>query len=70
MDCKKCIHCLQVRKDNPSIVCDNKKLMSKLKLLGAYLLIEEPAYCACFKTAKQQKKELNKNRRNKKWKNK
>lgn len=58
MECKKCIHCLQIRKDKPSIVCDCKLLKKRLGLMGAYLLIEEPKYCACFKTYKQLKKEL------------
>jgi hypothetical protein len=60
MNCKKCIYCVQSKRENLKVVCSNKTLLTKLGLYEDYACIGEPCYCKFYKSKSQYLKERNK----------
>lgn len=52
MNCKKCIYCIQSKRCELSVICSNKKLLTKLGYTDEYEKISEPCYCVFYKTKK------------------
>ena len=57
MNCRDCIYCIQEKRYQSSIICQNKQLIEKRGLGKEYALIDEPSYCIFYKTWKQYLKE-------------
>lgn len=57
MNCRNCIYCVQEKRYQASIVCQNKQLIEKRGLDKEYALVDEPNYCIFYTTLKQYAKE-------------
>ena len=56
MNCKNCIYCVQSKKEQLTIVCKNKKLLTNLGCNTpgkSYYKIDEPEYCAFYLNKKK-----------------
>ena len=62
MDCKNCVYCVQEKRYQTEIVCQNKQLIEKCELGKEYALIDEPSYCIFYTTPKEYAKEQLKNK--------
>lgn len=53
MNCKKCVYCVQSKKESLHVICKNKTLLKKLGLTNEYEKISEPCYCTFYTTKKK-----------------
>lgn len=61
MNCKNCIYCVQVKRNEYYVICRNKELLRKLDLHDDYERLCEPKYCVFYTTKKEYiKQEINK----------
>ena len=58
MDYRKCIYCIQSKRELLEVICSNEKLLRRLGKTDPYECIKEPCYCVFYKTYKDKIKEI------------